>query len=124
MRNEREYWIEELLAQKGDAPPPVPAGGPDCPSIADLMDVSLGQAGPQIVARVEEHAGEWSACRARLAAYREAVREDEEEAPLAGELLERVAFGLGNRLAPGAGRQPAEGETLRETSPSDERPRS
>src|SRR5438309_478456 len=92
MRNERERLIEDLLAEKADELPPILSQGPDCPAVTDLMDVTLGQAGPEVTARVKQHSETCPACRGRLALYsRSADEEEPEEEVVAGSLLDRVA---------------------------------
>jgi hypothetical protein len=78
----------ELLAQKPD----VRAVSPDCHNITDLVDVAQGQAQPEVVLRVNQHAEQCAECRERLVFYRGVLNEeDDEEVPVAGSLLERLA---------------------------------
>jgi hypothetical protein len=92
MRNERERLIEELLAEKAEVLPPTLKAGPDCPAITDLMDVALGEAGPEMVGRIKQHSEQCSPCRARLAVYGRTLDEEEtDEKVVPGSLLDRVA---------------------------------
>ena len=57
MHNERELWIEEILAKMREerepaaALPQYPMPQPDCPDLTDVMDVALEEAPMEVVER-------------------------------------------------------------------------
>jgi hypothetical protein len=93
MPNERETLIEAILARRQDPEPrPLDQGQPGCPDITLLMNIALGQVATAEGRRVEEHAAGCSDCRARLAAYRAFLADEElAEAPYEGSLLQQIA---------------------------------
>jgi hypothetical protein len=75
MPNERELWVEDILARMREdrgpasALPKYPAARRGCPDLTDVMDVAGQRASPDVVKAVREHLPRCPYCRACLAAY-------------------------------------------------------
>jgi hypothetical protein len=83
MQNERELWIEEIVARMREERGPAtdllqcPTSRPGCPNLADVMDVALDEASPEVARCVEEHLPGCDYCRACLAAYQKSLQDQD-----------------------------------------------
>jgi hypothetical protein len=112
MQNERELWIEEILAKMREKREPAatrqqyPTHQPGCPDPADVMDVALDEASPEVARCVEEHLPTCDYCRACFAVYQktlqdeEMIQEEPEPTP-AGSMWEETATAAGEETGLG-----------------------